>query len=652
MPYKKKICPQCGTEFQPHSSKQKYCNRDIVKTCPICGKQFKSICNPSSPPTCGVSKCAQTYGCLHQKKICPICGEEFTPNSTRQKYCHKPIKKICVVCGKEFESTCGDLSGRQTCRNPECEHKYAHMMSENAWKQTTRTCKWCGQPFHPKNNTQVYCERTHYQTCKQCGKKFEIDVTKFEINGEKQFCSNDCRYKYMSEHNPFKDPVARVKASETLLKHYGVEHPFQSPKIRETFRSNYKKRTGYDHPSQNPEVRKKQLSSVKKKNMFEERVKALLENYSIKYNYHYMISNETGAHEFDFYLPDYKILIDCDGVYYHSYLSDPDGKGSSESYDETRLALIPKDHIFHVIVEGQEEKDIKTLQKILKAIDYNIFNYDSELFKWCRETGFPYAHYTMGRMADDYFSLMSYSSLAKYNPTCMLGMSIIENFHRSIYDCRCGNKLSPVEAWNNDKMLKEVIANRLIYKNDVDPHKIMKGFNISKTCPTVSRFNPVLAKYLTYNYLNEFDTVFDPFSGFSGRLLGVTSLGKHYIGHDLNETAVKESNQIINFLNLSELATISVKDILESSGEYECLLTCPPYGTKEIYSHETVFKSCDDWIDECLKRFDCNKYVFVVDHTEKYKDYVEEEIHHSSHFVKTKEQVVVLERNQNGTTKM
>ena len=56
----------------------------------------------------------------------------------------------------------------------------------------------------------------------------------------------------------------------------------------------------------------------------------------------------------------------------------------------------------------------------------------------------------------------------------------------------------------------------------------------------------------------------------------------------------------------------------------------------------TVFKSCDEWIDECMKRFSCKAYVFVVDSTKKYKQYVTETLHNSSHFSKSKEYVVVI----------
>ena len=123
----------------------------------------------------------------------------------------------------------------------------------------------------------------------------------------------------------------------------------------------------------------------------------------------------------------------------------------------------------------------------------------------------------------------------------------------------------------------------------------------------------------------------------------VASTGKKYVGQDLNELAVDESNEIVKFLNLPNASTVT-KDIEESSGTYKCLFTCPPYGRKETYSNEIVFKTCDDWIADILTRFDCKKYVFVVDETVKYKDFVEEELKSTSHFVNFTEKLIVINK--------
>ena len=137
------------------------------------------------------------------------------------------------------------------------------------------------------------------------------------------------------------------------------------------------------------------------------------------------------------------------------------------------------------------------------------------------------------------------------------------------------------------------------------------------------------------------DEIFDPFSGFSGRMLAAAKCGKRYTGQDINELHVEESNAIVRAFGLSN-CTVVKKDIFESAGEYDCLFTCPPYGDTERWNDDDKNMTCDQWIEECLNRFKCKKYLFVVDRTEKYKDDIVETIENRSHFGKNTEYVILV----------
>ena len=606
----KRICQLCGTEYEAKSNRSKYCRRDIIKKCKACGKEFKTQCFKGNPDYCS-KQCAATAATA-DTHVCLTCGKAFIAYNNNQRYCS-------ASCRKE------------------------HLNQPNtSWiKKTSRNCKICGQTFIPRNNTQSICDREHKFNCVICGNEFIIPRNHLTEEKLRQTCSDACKRKLMSKHNNGSSQEAIEKRKATCLERYGVEHAAQSSQIQHKMQHTYQAKTGYVHPAHNPEVRSRSAKSARTSKL-ELKICTLLDNYNIEYKQHYMLNADDVAHEFDFYLPKYKILIDADGVYCHSYLSDPDGVHSIDYYDDIRISLVPEDHQFHVIVEGTEEKAVKGIVKIIHSVDENAFNYDSYLFGWCRSIGFPYPQYDDARMQQDWQSLCKYSNDA-YVPQCRIGESLISNYHRSIYNCRVKRYSSPVEAWNDNTKLKKVIQNRLIYVNNVDPSKILRGFNVSKICPRVSIFNPILAKYIATKYLAEFSQVFDPFSGFSGRLLGTIAARKEYIGQDLNLDAVAESNQIIDFLQLHN-ASIIQKDIFDSSGKYECLLTCPPYSDKETYKDESVFLSCDDWIDECLNRFDCMRYAFVVDKTEKYKDYVVEDLKSTSHFNTVKETIIVISK--------
>lgn len=595
---------------------------------------------------------------------CKWCGKEFDARGTAA-YCPGPHFSTCEVCGKKFEV---DVHQPQRACSPECKS----MLWRSSFKKKTAICKWCGEEFIPKSPRNFYCDRPHYRTCDICGKSFLITKPQ-EYYEESRVCSHDCELErarrkclaeYGVEHHtqrPDLRELFRQKALESLpsrtekmVSLYGVENPAQRKDVKEKISSTLKSKEyqenfqktmldkyGVPYAMKSPELRSKQAKNMKNKSNLELRLHHFLETYKIRYEEEYSIGDSGLEHAFDVYLPDYKILVDCDGVYYHSYIQDPDGGKSREDYDDVRLSLVPKDHYFVLIVESDFERGLKHLQKLIQSIDDSVLDYDSDIFKWCREVGFPYPSYTEKRMKKDYENLCGRWTTS-YNPYDLTGISIVRNYHPSVYHCHVSNHVSPFDAWNDDALLKKCIANRLIYQNDVDPSKVLAGFNISKIAPKVSVFNPVLARYLVSKYLNSFSEIFDPFSGFSGRMLGVCSTGKKYVGQDANEISVSESCNIIHDFHLD--AEIACKDSMITSGTYECLLTCPPYDSTEIYFEDMILQNCDEWIDTILQNFSCKRYVFVVNKTTKFQDYIVEELPARSHFRSNSEYVVVMNR--------
>jgi len=263
----------------------------------------------------------------------------------------------------------------------------------------------------------------------------------------------------------------------------------------------------------------------------------------------------------------------------------------------------------------------------------------------------------------------------------------IRYFHKSIIEANREGCLSPVEGWETIKRDKAKF--RVFYHNRLrcsDWYKEKKwqnlkylvmgyvpefiygiGLSTSRKFPEVSYFKPGLAKYLIEKYLGEFDYIFDPFSGYSGRLLGALAAGKGYTGQDLCEKSIEEGKALASHyfdllvkndklnkvkresedgkLLLGQHWSLRVKDSENDHGDYQCLFTCSPY--KNIENWPGVPSrgySSDEWIHICLKNFKCKKYVFVVDgDIMDYKSYVVETIENTSHFGKNFEYVVVID---------
>lgn len=364
---------------------------------------------------------------------------------------------------------------------------------------------------------------------------------------------------------------------------------------------------------------------------------------------------DTITHSWDYGIYDRStnqlvMLVDLDGAYYHADNCDYDGTHSREEYDEARSLSIPGDNNIKLAII-QELDFYRSFEKMIKNLIMDYDSYIESMFKEFRLIPFPEPSYRDHELLRSYRKLQTINTREGYddlNINTRVGDRLIQHFHPSIYRANRKGNISPFDAWKDDKLLRKCIKNRVIYQNYLNPNKILQGFNISKIAPKVSVFSAGRASKLISMYLNEFNEIFDPFSGFSGRMLGSISLGKKYIGQDISIIHVNESNRMIEFLrnNRIELnASVIQKDVLTSSGEYECLFTCPPYEDKEQWLEVAVdTRTCDDWIDACLSRFKCNRYLFVVDYTERYIDYIVNEIYNSSYIASGSEYVIVINK--------
>lgn len=257
------------------------------------------------------------------------------------------------------------------------------------------------------------------------------------------------------------------------------------------------------------------------------------------------------------------------------------------------------------------------------------------------------------------------NSVPKKNPKHL--SKIIRHFHKSMCKANVGKSLSPYDGWqyikNNKEAFYDFLSNRVRCSDwfNEKPENRMDmlrcnvpdfiygiGLSTSRMYQSVTYFKPMFAKYLIQTYLNDYATVFDPFSGYSGRLLGAVGAGKNYIGQDDCQSSIDESNQIIDWLkNVCKCElSLNVKkcNSVKEFGTYDCLFTCPPYGNIENWPGvKSVNYNCDKWIDICLSNYHCKKYLFVVDDTiVKYKKYIVDSIENTSHFAANKEYIVLI----------
>jgi very-short-patch-repair endonuclease len=225
------------------------------------------------------------------KNNCIVCGKEFSiPFAWMKrggKYCsqacyntikNKKIFRICIVCGNGFEC-------RRTRLTSVCSRKCCN---EN--KQITKKCAVCGKIFTvAKSNADRYtvcsieCRMTtvFYTNCIRCGKKIT------NSSGGVKHCSEECRR------------PAFIKICPTCGKEFRC-----TPATNKIYCSTscYRKNTGETSPEKN--------------------VRICLEMLNVKYLQEHIFNG--WKYPVDFYVPEFNIVIEVDGEYWHSKQSSKD----------------------------------------------------------------------------------------------------------------------------------------------------------------------------------------------------------------------------------------------------------------------------------------------------------------------------------------
>lgn len=229
---------------------------------------------------------------MRKTKICPNCTTEFMPQSSRQKYCNRDVLRTCVICGAEFNSTCSKSFSK--CCSKSCTNKYAHQQSVASYQSVSKQCILCGKDFTPRNNTQVVCDNPHFRECSICSKSFTLQYKRgTNIDDLPKTCSKECATKLKFKYgNPFSNTESRVKAQSTMQERYGVSHPMQSQIIRDKVDATMQERYGVRRYTQTEEYKDKAKATnqtkyatdwaIQSKEVQEKAKATLVSNYGVE----------------------------------------------------------------------------------------------------------------------------------------------------------------------------------------------------------------------------------------------------------------------------------------------------------------------------------------------------------------------------------
>lgn len=190
--------------------------------------------------------------------------------------------------------------------------------------------------------------------------------------------------------------------------------------------------------------------------------------------------------------------------------------------------------------------------------------------------------------------------------TQRIGMKLCEQFFPNFYDIENKKGDSFKKLWKAENLEKVLRWNR---KSHSTPYlsELKRGvyFNFNLTKSTMYR--PQMAKMVVTNLLAK--RVLDPCAGWGGRMLGAVAAGAEYVAFEPNTETYNGLIKLIMFLGIGGKVRIINDSALEMHnydiGEFDLILTSPPYFDLEVYSYENTqsINGCDTyktWVDRFL----------------------------------------------------
>jgi len=248
-----------------------------------------------------------------------------------------------------------------------------------------------------------------------------------------------------------------------------------------------------------------------------------------------------------------------------------------------------------------------------------------------RQIGFPIWDYTDNELKE------KFQELCNYDENCVLENDVIKTrksftkiasiFFPHMFSTRVFGMKSPMEAWNNDKLLQRAINIAKKYQKNATFATLRSKLMIVSGTQMVSNFRPEVAK-LIYNKFGNNGKIYDFSIGYGGRLTGfLASNCNEYVGVDVNSLNFDGYNKLNNLYNITN-KTIKLhkvgSEFFNSDNNFDLAFSSPPYYTKEIYSDDmeqscNKYKTYDEWLnlywrktcDNCFSMLKIGGYFIV-----------------------------------------
>lgn len=191
-------------------------------------------------------------------------------------------------------------------------------------------------------------------------------------------------------------------------------------------------------------------------------------------------------------------------------------------------------------------------------------------------------------------------------PYTTIGTTACGSFFPGRYHARYRGSQSAWEAWHDDAALRKAVQLQLDSGHPTSPQRVLRALVMYHRTPSV--FRPAVAKFV-YQRFAVNGVVWDPCSGYGGRLLGAMAAGVSlYMGTDIERATVEGNQRLAETLGVAarcKLVRHQAEDFDPEVG-LDLVFTSPPYFDLEAYGAtsneaEREYATPQGWVQKFLR---------------------------------------------------
>lgn len=256
----------------------------------------------------------------------------------------------------------------------------------------------------------------------------------------------------------------------------------------------------------------------------------------------------------------------------------------------------------------------KSINKVYweKMDGVELENFVIKIFEYYRANGFPYFTITDKDKLRDFKKFQQYDHKSLLVDNCILQtmhcLGLAWSYFPHAFSIKCNDRLSPMEAFENDELFKKIIRKRLHMGTYISDSGMRKMLKLYTGVQGVSNFRPSAAACIYDKFAPNGD-VWDMSGGWGGRMIGaMVSSVNSYIATEPSEKTCIGLNNLAKDFDVNNKCLIlqsGSEDYKPAKNSLDLCFTSPPYFNLEKYSEEesqsyVKYPTKKEWVEGFL----------------------------------------------------